>query len=300
MTSIHIIGASSLVGDALLSCLSSGIFADSSISIYSRRSFSRDLLQSYPISQLADNLRSSRDKHYIVSLAPIKILRETLVLLTDSLPSPSLDIAGLIALSTTSAQTKRYAFSPYDKNYVTSVLKCEDDVTRSCLENSIKFYIVRPSLVYGCSGSAKDKNLSRIASVFRYLPFVLFPSGSGLRQPIHAFELASAIHCLMQSFIDDSIVVSFESTIALGGNSALSYRQMLGLYLATLSPGDMAKKCKIIIVNNRILHFICSPLLLFNPRAFEAILRMQVDLAGFTPVSALIPGCNSSFPVLPI
>jgi hypothetical protein len=45
---------------------------------------------------------------------------------------------------------------------------------------------------------------------------------------------------------------------------------------------------------------LAAPLLLAAPKGFEAVMRMQVDLAGFLPSHRLVGEDPRPFPVLPV
>jgi len=60
---------------------------------------------------------------------------------------------------------------------------------------------------------------------------------------------------------------------------------------------DRAHTCLLLSVPNRVFFFLATPLLLLSPKTYEALLRMAVDLSGFTPVHKIL-GCDPEhFPI---
>jgi hypothetical protein len=49
-----------------------------------------------------------------------------------------------------------------------------------------------------------------------------------------------------------------------------------------------------------LFRVLAAPLLLATPKGFEAVMRMQVDLAGFLPSHRLVGEDPRPFPVLPV
>jgi hypothetical protein len=53
-------------------------------------------------------------------------------------------------------------------------------------------------------------------------------------------------------------------------------------------------------IPNRVFFNLAAPKLLHSPKAFEAVLRMGANLAGFTPAHQLLGTDPQPFPVLPL
>jgi hypothetical protein len=62
-------------------------------------------------------------------------------------------------------------------------------------------------------------------------------------------------------------------------------------------PGDPARRCRLLPIPNRLFLLLAAPLLLRSPKAFEAVLRMGADLAGFLPAHQLLAEPPQPFPV---
>ena len=72
---------------------------------------------------------------------------------------------------------------------------------------------------------------------------------------------------------------------------------MLKKIQEALPENDKAKRCKIIIINQRLFFFLISPINLISPKWFESLFRINSDLAGFEKVSKLIKKKKFQFPV---
>jgi len=129
---------------------------------------------------------------------------------------------------------------------------------------------------------------------------VALPSHSGLRQPIHASQLAAVALELAQRMFGPGLDSSLPERIALGGDSQLSYKAMLQALQQALPANDPARHCRICEIPNRLFFLLAAPLLLRSPKAYEAVLRIGADLAGFTPSHQLLDQPPQPFPVLPL
>ena len=95
--------------------------------------------------------------------------------------------------------------------------------------------IFRPTLVYD---GVRDKNVMVIARFIRRFGFFpLLGDGAGLRQPVHADDLAEA--CLMA--LDQP--ATFERAYNLSGEETLSYRQMVEKIF-----GSLGKPARFLII----------------------------------------------------
>ncbi|MEO7073309.1 MAG: NAD-dependent epimerase/dehydratase family protein [Rhodanobacter sp.] len=103
------------------------------------------------------------------------------------------NIAGaprVIATSSMSAHSKRDSVVPAERALAQQLRDGESALSRACAARGCAWTVLRPTLVYG---AGLDKSLTPIAR--RALRTRLFPlpAGRGLRQPIHADDLAQAV-----------------------------------------------------------------------------------------------------------
>jgi hypothetical protein len=145
-------------------------------------------------------------------------------------------------------------------------------------------------------GPYQDSNLSRLLQLLRRLPLVPLPAHTGLRQPIHARQLAAVVFSLVRQLSAAGWDPALPARIPLGGDVQLSYRAMLQALQQAQPPGDPACRCRLLPIPNRLFLLLAAPLLLRSPKAFEAVLRMGADLAGFLPAHQLLADPPQPFP----
>ena len=233
----------------------------------------------------------------VVSFAPIWLLAPFLDLLCQIDAKSRPNIKGVVACSSSSALTKRFAANRADRKLVQRLVNAEDRVELSCNVLNIPCSIIRPTLIYGKAGGYGDRNLSQLLNMMRRLPILAHPAESGLRQPIHAKQLAAA--ALHQS----NQPKGPSTRIFLGGDDCLPYETMLRrLQDAAIreQPGDPAGRCRLVALPSRLFHLLAAPLLPISPKTFEAVLRMQADLGPFTSVHELLGEDPIPFPMTPL
>jgi len=235
-----------------------------------------------------------------ISFGPIWLLAPFLEQLSKHYPERLQDLRGLIASSSSSALTKRFAANDFDRALAARLISAEDQLLATCRHLDVPCRILRPSLIYGQVGPYGDRNLSRLLALMRRLPLVALPSHSGLRQPIHASQLAAVALELAHQMLGRSLDLALPERIALGGDSQISYKAMLQALQQALPANDPARNCSICEIPNRLFFLLAAPLLLRSPKAFEAVLRIGADLAGFTPSHHLLDQAPQPFPVLPL
>ena len=128
----------------------------------------------------------------IVSFAPIWLLASFLATLAKEMPETLHKLTGIIACSSSSFATKRFAYNTEDKQLVSKLLTAHSSLQDLAKELSIPCQILAPTLVYGRVGNYTDKNISTIIRILRRTPCIVLPQQTGFRQPIHATQLALA------------------------------------------------------------------------------------------------------------
>ena len=154
------------------------------------------------------------DFSHVVMCSPIWLASDAvLTRLVD------LGMTRLIAFSSTSRLTKGESSEPAEREVVAQLAQGEATITAFCAAHGVAYTLLRPTLIYD---EGQDENVSRIASLIRKLGF--FPvcgPASGLRQPVHARELArAAIQALPAK-------AAFNQAYNLSGGEALTYRAMV-------------------------------------------------------------------------
>ena len=109
---------------------------------------------------------------------------------------------GIIVTSSTSVNTKRYAWNKFDKNLYMKISYWEEELINLNKEHNLNITIIRPSLIYGDIGYEEDKNLSLIIKIMKKFIFLPIPKETGIRQPIHYSQL---IKCIIKLTIKASL-----------------------------------------------------------------------------------------------
>lgn len=127
----------------------------------------------------------------VFSLSPIWLLPAAL---------PALKARGmtrLVAFSSTSRFTKHDSDIPEERAVAASLAQAEADVEQFCAANGVAWTILRPTLIYD---EGRDGNVSRLAGLIRRFGILpLSGPGDGLRQPVHAQDLAIGAVAAAQS-----------------------------------------------------------------------------------------------------
>ncbi|MBL8493609.1 MAG: NAD-dependent epimerase/dehydratase family protein [Burkholderiales bacterium] len=125
----------------------------------------------------------------------------------------------LVAFGTTSLYSKSASDDARERALAERVADAESSVARLCAAHGIAWTVLRPTLVYG---AGMDRNVTLIAALIRRLRcFPLFGPARGLRQPVHAADLAEA--CLRA--LDQPATIGRAYNLA--GGETLDYREMV-------------------------------------------------------------------------
>lgn len=140
--------------------------------------------------------------------------------LPEHLPGLAADgVRRIIAFSSTSRFTKQDSADPQERTLVNRLVAAEEGLIETCSRHGVAWTLFRPTLVYG---AGRDQNVTSIKRFVQRLGF--FPvagEGRGLRQPVHAEDLAQA--CLAVLTLDAACNRAFN----LSGGETLDYRTMV-------------------------------------------------------------------------
>lgn len=179
-TPVLVLGATSLIGRHLLERLKAEDLDPVAIS---RRPPSGEacwLDGDLKDPHLADHLPAVAT---VFSLSPIWLLPAALPALKAR------GMARLIAFSSTSRFTKADSPDADERSVALELAGAEKAVETWCAEHGVAWTILRPTLIYD---EGRDGNVSRIARlVQRFHVMPLSGGGEGLRQPVHAADLAA-------------------------------------------------------------------------------------------------------------
>jgi nucleoside-diphosphate-sugar epimerase len=95
----------------------------------------------------------------------------------------------VIATSSMSAETKRDSEVPYERDLSTRLREAEASLIRTCESRRMPWTLFRPTLVYG---AGMDKSITPIVQAAMRRRVFPLPAGRGLRQPVHAADIADA------------------------------------------------------------------------------------------------------------
>lgn len=125
----------------------------------------------------------------------------------------------VIAFSTTSVTVKAASADPAERAVIERIVAVESRLSRQALVRGIPLLLLRPTLVWG---AGLDDNLSRAARwIRRYGMLPISGRGRGLRQPVHADDLARTA---VRAVLADE-VASLDAPVV--GADTLSYRDMM-------------------------------------------------------------------------
>ncbi len=124
----------------------------------------------------------------------------------------------LVAFSSTSVMTKAASPDAYEQGMVRRLAEGEEAVRAFCEANGVAWTLLRPTLIYA---EGQDQNVSRLARLIGRLGFLpLAGRGEGLRQPVHADDLAAAAIAAASS------PAAQNKAYDLPGGETLTYRVM--------------------------------------------------------------------------
>ena len=105
--------------------------------------------------------------------------------------NPPLQARCVITLSSMSAQSKQASADPAERELAARLQAAEQRLARAASARNIAWTIFRPTLIYG---DGRDRSLAPIARFARRWRVMPLPIGAdGLRQPVHAADLADAV-----------------------------------------------------------------------------------------------------------
>jgi nucleoside-diphosphate-sugar epimerase len=149
----------------------------------------------------------------LIHTAPIWLLPQTLASFAGS------SIKRVVAFSSTSIFGKRDSKDASERSLVETLTSAENQVSRFSTENDLRLTILRPTMTYGMG---LDINITRLARTIRRLHFVpIHEPAKGLRQPVHARDLAEAALAVSDN------PAAYGKAYNLGGGDTISYRSMV-------------------------------------------------------------------------
>lgn len=230
-----------------------------------------------------------------INFGPIWDFSKFLKDICKSRPELLIGLKAIISCSSTSVSTKKFTINKFDKNLVRKITNAETQIIKICKKNNVISKIIRTTLIYGKTENYKDKNLSKIVNIMEIFPIIFIPNNSGLRQPIHYSQVANITFNLIEKIVN--LKISKSNIIEVGGDEEITYFEMVNLIRESLPINHKAKKCRIVKIPQSLFIFLCLPLIFISLKSFEAILRINANLAGFTPSNKLLKTTSKKFPL---
>lgn len=227
---VGVLGATSLVGECLLPLLKG---AGWQVKAYSRRAREQanDGGTWRPLeSSLPEPLAAAGEKVPCwICLAPIWVVPKYFGLFEAH------GARRLVVFSSTSRFSKEDSSDQEERRVASRLAEAEAEVRAWAEDRGVEWIILRPTLIYGLG---RDQNIAEIARfVRRFGFFPVFGEAGGLRQPVHARDVATA--CLAAIQRSGSANCAYN----LSGGETLSYRAMLARVFAALG-----RRCRLLPV----------------------------------------------------
>lgn len=182
---ILVCGASSQIGHFLLPRL---VASGEAVLALSRRPRAARAGVTWLHGALPDAMPALPPLSAIISFGPLQALADWLA------RTSVVDAPRVIATSSMSAQSKRDSIVPAERMLAQQLRDGEAALASACAASDCAWTVLRPTLVYG---AGLDKSLTPIARRAARTHLFPLPAGRGLRQPIHADDLAQAVLAAM-------------------------------------------------------------------------------------------------------
>lgn len=125
----------------------------------------------------------------------------------------------VVALSSTSVDSKQDSPDPEERQLASRLAASEDRLRETCMRHDATLVLIRPTLIYGCG---RDRSLTPLLGRVRRMHMLPLPwPARGLRQPVHAEDLAALIcACIGRHDLDGR-------RLDAGGGERLAFSDML-------------------------------------------------------------------------
>lgn len=162
---------------------------------------------------LADRIAADGGPATLFWLPPILLLPPWLDSLYDA------GVVRIVAFGTTAMFYKAESHSPIDRDFARRTAEAEAALGDAGRRRGLVWTVLRPTMTYGCGQDDNVTNIARFARRFRCFP--LAGRAAGLRQPVHADDLAAA--CVA---VEDRPVTSGRA-YNLSGGETLTYADLV-------------------------------------------------------------------------
>lgn len=126
----------------------------------------------------------------------------------------------LVCFGSTAIYTKPDSVNAGERAVARRMIEAEAQIAERCAVLGIAWTVLRPTLIYGLG---IDRNITRAARFIRRFGFYPLATGAtGLRQPVHADDLAAAALTALETS------AAAGRCYDVGGGERLPYREMIG------------------------------------------------------------------------
>ena len=207
-----------------------------------------------------DALQVSKKCQYLLSAGPMELAKKFL--------ETAKQFQTVVVFSSSSVESKQESGNPKERNQIKGMLALESELRLFAQSRGIKLVIFRPTLIYGCG---LDTNISRLANLIRRYGFMpVNGKAVGLRQPVHADDLASvAVSAMLSRDV-------LPPVLYLTGGDTLSYSEMVSRIFKALG-----KPARLVRVPQWLLVLLAKFANTFNVGGgvnSEMVRRQQLDL----------------------
>ena len=159
----------------------------------------------------SEGLEAAKNCRYLLSAGPLGLASKYLMTCGE--------IQKAVVFSSSSVEVKQQSANQKERDQILDMLSAESEMRSLCEYRGLKLVIFRPTLIYGCG---LDTNITRLANWITRFGFMpVNGRAEGLRQPVHAEDLASVAVTAMLSQEDLPRVLN------LSGGDTLSYSDMV-------------------------------------------------------------------------
>jgi len=210
-------GATGQIGVYLIPRLISAGFRVYAVSRKGRPTGHPDIDSLEWLSSVAE-IQTDEGYEYLVSAGPMELAQGIL--------NSGKKFLSAIIFSSSSVLIKQESADPAERNQIKNMLRIESALESIAANRSMRLVILRPTMIYGCG---LDTNISRLAAWIRRFGFIpVSGKASGLRQPVHADDLAAVAVTALQS------TKALPGSLLLAGGSTLSYAEMVSRIFSAL------------------------------------------------------------------
>lgn len=159
----------------------------------------------------SEGLEAAKNCQHLLSAGPLGLASKYLMTCGE--------FEKAVIFSSSSVEVKQQSANQKERDQILNMLLVESEIRSISEKKGLKLVIFRPTLIYGCG---LDTNITRLANWITRFGFMpVNGRAEGLRQPVHAEDLASVAVTAMLSQED------LPQVLNLSGGDTLNYSDMV-------------------------------------------------------------------------